>query len=182
MDSWLLGLLLTLLLSHGRISQASLLGQAWPGPSHLNLLSHFPVAGGKPGILCFFKKKKKKKMSLSLLLPVCLGYWYTIGLSAWKIRPVLSIAPKRNALNPHWTGSIAEGTSVTVTPGLPQYPTRSDMADVCRSQPWAEPTFNHSCRVPRSSFWGTSSPHTSLFGLSIPQLEGFHSYRALLSF
>lgn len=63
MDSCLLGLLLTLLSSHGRVScerQASLAGadgQTQP----LDLLLHAPVAGSfffKPGVLCLKTNKK----------------------------------------------------------------------------------------------------------------------------
>ncbi|EGW12767.1 hypothetical protein I79_019265 [Cricetulus griseus] len=86
MDRCLLGLLLTLLPSDGSISKASLLGQAWPGPSHLNLLLHFPMAGGNLEFCAFLKNKQTDEF---ILIVACVSrllrqHW-SISL---KIRPV----------------------------------------------------------------------------------------------
>lgn len=89
-----------------------------------------PVAGGfflETWNPVLFKNKQEK--SLSLLLAVCLGYWDTIGLSAWKWG-LFKHSSKEKCFEPTVElplGALLKGTYVTVTPGLPQYPTRPDM-------------------------------------------------------
>uniref|UniRef100_A0A8C2QLM3 Sulfhydryl oxidase n=1 Tax=Cricetulus griseus TaxID=10029 RepID=A0A8C2QLM3_CRIGR len=66
--------------------KASLLGQAWPGPSHLNLLLHFPMAGGNLEFCAFLKNKQTDEF---ILIVACVSrllrqHW-SISL---KIRPV----------------------------------------------------------------------------------------------
>lgn len=137
-----------------------------------------PVAGGfflETWNPVLFKNKQEK--SLSLLLAVCLGYWDTIGLSAWKWG-LFKHSSKEKCFEPTVElplGALLKGTYVTVTPGLPQYPTRPDMLKSAEAHRGKSLLSAGSCGVPGHPFWGTSLPHTSLFGLSILQWEGLHS-------
>lgn len=109
--------------------------------------------------------KNKQEKSLSLLLAVCLGYWDTIGLSAWKWG-LFKHSSKEKCFEPTVElplGALLKGTYVTVTPGLPQYPTRPDMLKSAEAHRGKSLLSAGSCGVPGHPFWGTSLPHTSLF-------------------